>query len=51
MSAIRVDTLEVLEGDLPRKALEMAREWIKLHREEILDMWNNQTFRKIMPLK
>ncbi len=51
MSAIRVDTLEVLEGDLPNKALNLAKEWIELHRKEILEMWNNQTFKKINPLK
>lgn len=51
MSAIRVDTLEVLEGDLPSKALALVREWIELHREEILTMWKEQKFKKIMPLK
>ena len=28
MSAIDIQTLDVLEGDLPEKALGLAREWI-----------------------
>lgn len=51
MSAITIDTLEVLEGDLPNKALSLVTEWIKMHRKEILEMWNNQTFKTIMPLE
>lgn len=51
MSAIEINTLEVLEGDLPNKALNLVIEWIKLHRKEILQMWNSQEFRTIMPLE
>lgn len=49
-SAITIETLEVLEGDLPKKALSLAIEWIELHKEELLDIWNSQKFRKIKPL-
>lgn len=35
MSAINIKTLEVLEGDLPDKALKLVREWINLNQEEI----------------
>ena len=51
MSAIDIKTLDVLEGDLPKKALKMVREWIELHREEIMNIWNNQEFKKIKPLE
>lgn len=51
MGNININTLEVIEGDLPNKALMLAKEWIKIHRVEILDIWNSQTFRKIKPLK
>ena len=51
VSAINIDTLEVIEGDLPNKALSLAREWIEIHKIEILEMWNSQTFKKITPLK
>lgn len=51
MSAIAIDTLEVLEGDLSEKALKSVIEWIKLHRKEMLEMWNNQKFGTIKPLE
>lgn len=42
---------EILEGKLPPKAVSMVREWIKLHRDELLDMWQTQDFKKITPLE
>lgn len=51
MSAINIKTLEVLEGDLPDKALKLVREWINLNQDEILKIWENQKFKKIKPLK
>ena len=50
MSAINIETLEVLEGDLPEKALKLVREWITQNKDEIMDIWKNQNFRKIKPL-
>ena len=38
MSAINIDTLEVLEGDLPERALKLVREWMVQNKKEI---WEN----------
>ena len=38
------------EGDLPARALTLVREWASLHRAELMEIWNTQTFRKIEPL-
>jgi len=51
MSAIDIETLEVLEGDLPKKALNMVKEWIVIHKEEIFNIWNSQNFKSIKPLE
>lgn len=51
MSAIDIQTLDVLEGDLPEKALNLAKEWIKQHQSEILEIWSTQQFKKIEPLE
>ncbi len=51
MSAINIKTLEVLEGDLPEKALKLVRKWIILNQKEILKIWEKQEFKKIEPLK
>lgn len=51
LGVIDIQTLEMMEGDLPNKALNMAREWGKLHQEELLDIWNTQNFRTLPPLE
>ena len=51
MSAINIQTLEVLEGDLPDKALKLVREWIIKNRKEIMEIWQSQNFKKIKPLE
>ena len=51
MGAIDIQTGELLEGDLPARALKLVQEWLKLHRDDILTIWNTQEFKKIPPLK
>lgn len=41
----------VLEGELPPKAMKLVREWIALHKVELLNVWQTQEFTKIEPLK
>ena len=48
---IDVATGEMLEGDLPQRALCMVREWVSLHRAELIDMWNTQNIRALPPLE
>lgn len=47
---IDIQTLEVMEGDLPRKELAQAKQWAERHKDELLDIWNTQNFRKLPPL-
>jgi hypothetical protein len=46
-----IETLEMFEGDLPSRAKKLVIEWAEMNRTELLDMWNNQEFRKLPPLK
>lgn len=48
---ISIETLEVLEGDLPNRAEKMVMEWAALYQKDLLQMWFNQEFRKLPPLK
>ena len=48
---IDINTGEMLEGDLPIRALKLAQEWIKENKHILLEMWNTQKFKKIKPLK
>lgn len=47
----RIDSLEMIEGDLPARAVKMIREWGLSHKDELQYMWNNKTIKKLPPLK
>ena len=49
-ATIIIDSGEVLEGKLPNNALRLVREWLKLHKTELQQMWDTQEFKKITPL-
>ena len=52
---IDINTLKMLEGDLPRRALNLILDWAELHQKELLLDWElcmkNQMPNKIEPLK
>jgi len=52
---IEIDTLGVLSGNLPPKALGLVIEWAAMHKEELAKSWkqamNHQKPDKIAPLK
>ena len=51
MGIINIRTGEILEGDLPKRALKLVQEWINVHKKENLKIWNTQQIKKIPPLK
>lgn len=51
MGIINIQTGELLEGDLPKRALKLVQEWLKVHKEEIIKIWDTQKFKRIPPLK
>lgn len=51
MAAIDIRNGEILEGELPKKALEMIREWNELHKNELLKIWETQEFISLSPLE
>ena len=48
---IDISTLEMIEGDLPSKALELVKEWAGMYRKELMAMWNDKVLQKLPPLK
>ena len=54
-AAIVIETLEVLEGSLPRRALSLVLEWASQHRAELAEDWRlamaQQPTRRIAPLR
>ncbi|MGD9888528.1 MAG: DUF4160 domain-containing protein [Halothiobacillaceae bacterium] len=39
-AVINIKTLDVAEGKLPRRALELVLDWAELHRDELLKDWD-----------
>ena len=50
-AAIDFMTGEVLDGNLPPKALLLVREWISLNKSELAEIWKTQSFKSIAPLE
>ena len=48
-AVIDILTAEVIQGQLPRKAHSLIAEWIKLHNDELLEVW--ELARRSQPLK
>lgn len=51
VAAIDFQTKKVLEGYLPPKALAMVNEWIDLHANDLMEIWNTQDFKTLEPLE
>ena len=51
VGVIDIQTLEMLEGDLPNKALAMVKEWGEIHKDDLMKIWNTQEFIQLPPLK
>ena len=45
-----IETLEIIEGDLPNRANKMVVEWATRYQTELLEMWKTQQFNKLPPL-
>lgn len=50
MGEFNVRTLEMIQGDLPKKAQEMVKEWLAIHMDELQAMWDSQQIKKLPPL-
>ncbi len=38
-ATIEINTLEIIQGRLPRRALSLVEEWAMIHRAELLEDW------------
>ncbi len=51
---VNIQTLEVMSGKMPKRALALILEWANEYRTELLEDWNlcqqNQPLKKITPL-
>ena len=49
-AAFAIRTGEIIEGDFPKRAAGMVREWMRLNEQDLLEMWETQEFKKLEPL-
>lgn len=50
--SVRIDPVEVIEGDLDRRRLALVKIWAKLHRSELEKNWLRARAReKLMPIE
>lgn len=45
-----LQTMKMVEGDLPRKAQELVVEWLQRYNVELQEMWDTQVITKLPPL-
>jgi len=46
-----INTLEMIEGDLPNRAKKLVVEWANMNKNELKQMWDSQEFHKLPPLE
>lgn len=46
-----ISTLNMIEGDLPKKAQTLVMEWAAQYKDDIMNMWNTKTLKKLPPLE
>ncbi len=44
-------TLEMIEGDLPKRARQLVIEWARINQDSLEQMWESQEFHKLPPLE
>jgi len=46
-----IETLELMEGDLPQRALRLINDWSEQHQSELLKMWKEKDFKQLPGLE
>ena len=49
--SITIEDFRVLAGGIPPRAMKMVLEWLKIHKQELLEMWYSQSFHKVDALR
>jgi hypothetical protein len=51
VAVFAIETLEMIEGDLPQRAQRLVREWAAQHQSELQKMWKSQKFSPLSGLE
>jgi hypothetical protein len=50
VGVFNIQTLGMMEGDLPKRAKMLVIEWATRNQTDLMEMWNSQEFHKLPPL-
>ena len=50
MVSVSIETGEIMEGSFPPKGRQMVKEFVLLHKEELMEMWETGEYKTIEPL-
>ncbi|MEE0612413.1 DUF4160 domain-containing protein [Collinsella stercoris] len=42
---------EIIDGHLPKRAASLVKEWMTMHKDELIEMWETQEFKKLDSLE
>jgi len=46
-----IEKLEMIEGDLPKRAQRMIKEWANLYKSDLLEIWETENFKSLPGLE
>ena len=46
-----IETLEMMEGDLPNRSRKLVKEWATMYKDDLLRMWENNEFKQLPGLE
>ena len=46
-----IQTLDLIEGDLPPRARKLVKDWAKTYRDELAKMWKKREYKELPGLK
>lgn len=50
-SPFNIESGELMEGEFPPKAKSLVKEFIHKYRDELLEMWETDTYKRLPPLE
>ena len=50
-AAFDIRSGEIMDGHLPKRAASLVKEWMALHKDELIEMWETQEFKKLDSLE
>lgn len=50
-ASFKIANGEILNGNFPRNGKKLVKQFIRFYKKELLEMWNNEVYFKLPPLK